>query len=71
VFFIGFCPLLFAAILNVLRAAHVRVQWGRHRSIDDRDACFGAFFGFRHRAHVGADRDPDIIKYVLTQSYMR
>src|SRR6185295_894215 len=29
VFFMGFYPLLFAAILNVLRAADVRVQWGR------------------------------------------
>ena len=27
VFFIGFYPLLFAAVLNVLRAADVRVQW--------------------------------------------
>ena len=29
VFFLGFYPLLFAGVLTVIRAAAVRVQWGR------------------------------------------
>src|ERR687897_399786 len=29
VFFLGFYPLLFAGLLTVIRAAAVRVQWGR------------------------------------------
>ncbi len=70
--FLGFYPLLFAGILSAIRAAAVRVQWGRLAL----DAIilmlgFGAFFWFFVIAPTAAaDRDPDIIKYVLTQSYI-
>ena len=72
VFFLGFYPLLFAAILNVLRAADVRVQWGR-LALDATILMlgFGAFFWFFVIAPTSAaDRDPDVVKYVLTQSYI-
>ena len=72
VFFLGFYPLLFAAVLTVIRAAAVRVQWGRLGL----DAIilmlgFGAFFWFFVIAPTAAaDRDPDVLKYVLSQSYI-
>ena len=72
VFFLGFYPLLFAAILNVIRAAAVRVQWGR-LALDATILMlgFGAFFWFFVIAPTAAaDRDPDVLKYVLTQSYI-
>ena len=71
-FFIGFYPLLFAAILNILRAADVRVQWGR-LALDATILMlgFGAFFWFFVIAPTSAaERDPDIVKYVLTQGYI-
>ena len=72
VFFLGFYPLLFAALLNVLRAADVRVQWGR-LALDATILMlgFGAFFWFFVIAPTSAaDRGPDLVKYVLTQSYI-
>jgi len=72
VFFIGFYPLLFAAVLNVLRAADVRVQWGR-LALDATILMlgFGAFFWFFVIAPTStADHGPNVIKYVLTQSYI-
>jgi diguanylate cyclase (GGDEF)-like protein/PAS domain S-box-containing protein len=72
VFFLGFYPLLFAGVLTVIRAAAVRVQWGR-LALDATILMlgFGAFFWFFVIAPTAAaDRDPDVIKYVLTQSYI-
>ncbi len=72
VFFLGFYPLLFTAILVAVRAATVRVQWGR-LALDATILMlgFGAFFWFFVIAPAAAaDRDPDVFKYVLTQSYI-
>jgi len=72
VFFLGFYPLLFTAIFIAIRAAAVRVQWGR-LALDATILMlgFGAFFWFFVIAPTAAaDRDPDVIKYVLTQSYI-
>jgi diguanylate cyclase (GGDEF)-like protein/PAS domain S-box-containing protein len=72
VFFVGWYPLLFAAILSTLRAANVRVQWGR-LALDATILMlgFGAFFWFFVIAPTSAaERDPDVIKYVLTQTYI-
>ncbi|MGE0466626.1 MAG: putative bifunctional diguanylate cyclase/phosphodiesterase [Steroidobacteraceae bacterium] len=72
VFFLGFYPLLFAAVLTVIRAAAVRVQWGR-LGLDATILMlgFGAFFWFFVIAPTAAaDRDPDVLKYVLSQSYI-
>ncbi len=72
VFFVGFYPLLFTAIFAAIRAAAVRVQWGR-LALDATILMlgFGAFFWFLVIGpSAGADRDPDVIKYVLTQSYI-
>ncbi len=71
-FFLGFYPLLFAAVLTIIRAAAVRVQWGR-LALDATILMlgFGAFFWFFVIGPTAAaDRDPDVIKYVLTQSYI-
>jgi hypothetical protein len=72
VFFLGFYPLLFAGLLTVVRAAAVRVQWGR-LALDATIVMlgFGAFFWFFVIAPTAAaERDPHVIKYVLTQSYI-
>ncbi len=72
VFFLGFYPLLFTAIFVAVRAAAVRVQWGR-LALDATILMlgFGAFFWFFVIAPAAAaDRDPDVIKYVLSQSYI-
>ncbi len=72
VFFLGFYPLLFTAIFIAIRAAAVRVQWGR-LALDATILMlgFGAFFWFFVIAPAAAaDRDPDVIKYVLSQSYI-
>jgi diguanylate cyclase (GGDEF)-like protein/PAS domain S-box-containing protein len=71
-FFTGFYPLLAAAILTVLRAAHVRVQWGR-LALDATILMlgFGAFFWFFIiEPTAAAERDPDVVKYALTQFYI-
>ncbi|MBX3703942.1 MAG: EAL domain-containing protein [Steroidobacteraceae bacterium] len=72
VFFMGFYPLLFAAVLTVMRAAAVRVPWGR-LALDATILMlgFGAFFWFFVIAPTAAaDRDPDVLKYVLSQGYI-
>ena len=72
VFFLGFYPLLFTAIFIAIRAAAVRVQWGR-LALDATILMlgFGAFFWFFVIGpSATADRDPDVFKYVLTQSYI-
>ena len=71
-FFLGFYPLLFAAVLTVIRAAAVRVPWGR-LALDATILMlgFGAFFWFFVIAPTAAaDRDPDVLKYVLSQTYI-
>ncbi len=72
VFFLGFYPLLFTAIFIAIRAAAVRVQWAR-LALDATILMlgFGAFFWFFVIGpSASADRDPDVIKYVLTQTYI-
>jgi diguanylate cyclase (GGDEF)-like protein/PAS domain S-box-containing protein len=72
VFFLGFYPLVFAAVLTVIRAAAVRVQWAR-LGLDTTILMlgFGAFFWFCVIAPTAAaQRDPDLLKYVLAQSYI-
>src|SRR5688572_4168019 len=72
VFFLGFYPLLFTAILIAIRAAAVHVPWGR-LALDATILMlgFGAFFWFFVIAPAAAaDRDPDMVKYVLSQSYI-
>jgi len=72
VFFLAFYPLLFAAVLTAVRAGAVRVAWGRLLL----DATilmlgFGAFFWFFViRPTATADGELDIIKYVLTHTYI-
>jgi diguanylate cyclase (GGDEF)-like protein/PAS domain S-box-containing protein len=72
VFFLGFYPLVLAAVLTVIRAAAVRVQWAR-LGLDTTILMlgFGAFFWFFVIAPTAAaQRDPDMLKYVLAQSYI-
>jgi diguanylate cyclase (GGDEF)-like protein/PAS domain S-box-containing protein len=72
VFFMAFYPLLFAAILSVIRAGSVRVPWGRV-ALDSTILIlgFGAFFWFFViRPTIAAEADPDILKYALTQTYI-
>ena len=72
VFFLAFYPLLFAAVLTIVRAGAVRVAWGRLML----DATilmlgFGAFFWFFViRPAATADAEVDVIKYVLTHAYI-
>jgi diguanylate cyclase (GGDEF)-like protein/PAS domain S-box-containing protein len=72
VFFLGFYPLLFAAIFTAIRAAAVRVQWAR-LALDATILMlgFGAFFWFFVIGPASSgDRDPNVVKYILTQSYI-
>jgi diguanylate cyclase (GGDEF)-like protein/PAS domain S-box-containing protein len=72
VFFMGFYPLLFTAVFIAIRAAAVRVQWGR-LALDATILMlgFGAFFWFFVIGPAAsADRDPDLVKYFLSQSYI-
>jgi diguanylate cyclase (GGDEF)-like protein/PAS domain S-box-containing protein len=72
VFFLAFYPLVFAAVLTVIRDAAVRVQWAR-LGLDTAILLlgFGAFFWFCVIAPTSAaQRDPDMLKYVLAQSYI-
>jgi len=72
VFFLAFYPLVFAAILNVIRAAAVRVQWLRV-GLDATILTlgFGTFFWFCVIAPTAsAQHDPDIVKYALAQAYI-
>ena len=72
VFFLGFYPLVLAAVLTVIRTAAVRVQWAR-LGLDTAILMlgFGAFFWFFVIAPTAAaQRDPNVLKYVLAQSYI-
>jgi diguanylate cyclase (GGDEF)-like protein/PAS domain S-box-containing protein len=72
VFFLGFYPLVFAAMLTVIRTAAVRVQWLR-LALDTAILMlgFGAFFWFFVIAPTAdAQRDPNALKYVLAQVYI-
>lgn len=72
VFFLAFYPLVFAAVLTVIRAAALRVPWVRLVL----DAIilllgFGAFFWYCViEPTATAQRDPDVLKYVLAQGYI-
>jgi diguanylate cyclase (GGDEF)-like protein/PAS domain S-box-containing protein len=71
-FFLAFYPLVFAAVLTVIRAAAVRVQWVR-LGLDATILMlgFGAFFWFGVIAPTAAaQHDPDLLKYVLAQGYI-
>ncbi|MEQ1801842.1 MAG: EAL domain-containing protein [Gammaproteobacteria bacterium] len=72
VFFLAFYPLVFAAVFSVIRAASLRVPWGR-LALDGTILVlgFGAFFWFfviRPSAEAGGDAD--LLKYALTQTYI-
>jgi len=72
VFFLAFYPLVFAAVLSVIRAASLRVPWGR-LALDGTILVlgFGAFFWFFViRPSVEAGGDAEFLKYVLTQAYI-
>ncbi len=72
IFFLTFYPLLFAAVLIVVRAGTVRVAWGRLLL----DAIilmlgFGAFFWFFViRPAATEDSELDVLKFVLTHAYI-
>ena len=71
-FFLAFYPLVFAAVLTVIRTASVRVQWAR-LALDTTILMlgFGAFFWFLVIAPMAeAQRDPDVLKYLLAQGYI-
>jgi len=72
VFFLAFYPLVFSAISTVIRAGSLRVPWGR-LALDSFILMlgFGAFFWFFViRPSVNAGGDADLIKYVLSQTYI-
>ncbi len=72
VFYLSFYPLLFAAVVTVVRAGAIRVPWMR-LALDCTILMlgFGAFFWFFViRPTAAADADPDIVKFVLTQAYI-
>ena len=71
-FFLAFYPLVFAAVLTVMRTAAVRVQWLR-LALDTMilSLGFGAFFWFLVITPMAsAERDPDLVKYVVAQAYI-
>ena len=71
-FFLAFYPLVFAAVLTVIRAAAVRVQWAR-LGLDTVILLlgFGAFFWYCVIAPTAeAQRDTDVLKHVLAQTYI-
>jgi diguanylate cyclase (GGDEF)-like protein/PAS domain S-box-containing protein len=71
-FFLAFYPLVFAAVLTVIRTAAVRVQWAR-LALDTTILMlgFGAFFWFLVIAPMAeVQRDPDVSKYLLAQGYI-
>jgi len=72
VFFLAFYPFVFAAALSVIRSAAVRVPWLR-LGLDATILMlgFGAFFWFFVISPTAtAQRDPDILKYLLAQGYI-
>ena len=71
-FFLAFYPLVFAAVLTVVRAAAVRVQWAR-LGLDTAILLlgFGGFFWFCVIAPTAASpHDPNMLRYLLAQSYI-
>ncbi len=71
VFFLAFYPLVFAAVLTVIRAASLRVPWGR-LALDGTILVlgFGAFFWFFVIRPSAAGGEADVLKYALTQTYI-
>jgi diguanylate cyclase (GGDEF)-like protein/PAS domain S-box-containing protein len=72
VFYLAFYPLVFAAILTVVRAAAVRVQWGR-LALDSSILLigFGGFFWFFVIEPMAASQqDENMLRYLLAQSYI-
>ncbi|HWJ05339.1 MAG TPA: EAL domain-containing protein [Steroidobacteraceae bacterium] len=72
VFFFSFYPLVFAAVLTLVRASAVRVQWAR-LGLDATILTlgFGAFFWFCIiEPTAAAQSEPDVLKYVLAQGYI-
>ena len=72
VFFFSFYPLVFGAVLTLVRASAVRVQWGR-LGLDATILTlgFGAFFWFCIiEPTAAAQHEPDVLKYVLAQGYI-
>jgi diguanylate cyclase (GGDEF)-like protein/PAS domain S-box-containing protein len=72
VFFLAFYPLVFAAVLTVIRAAALRVPWAR-LGLDATILLlgFGTFFWYCViEPTAAAQRDPDVLKYVLAQAYI-
>ena len=71
VFFLAFYPLVFAAILTLIRAASLRMPWGR-LALDGSILVlgFGAFFWFFVIRPSAAGGAGDVIKYALTQTYI-
>ncbi|HET9695031.1 MAG TPA: EAL domain-containing protein [Steroidobacteraceae bacterium] len=72
VFFLAFYPLVFAAVLAVIRGAALRVHWLR-LGLDATILMlgFGAFFWFCViEPTAAAQRDPDVLKYALAQGYI-
>ena len=71
-FFLAFYPLVLAAVLTVIRAAALRVQWFR-LGLDATILMLGlgAFFWFCVIEPTAiAQRDPDVLKFVLAQGYI-
>jgi len=72
VFYVAFYPLVFAAVLTVVRAAAVRMQWAR-LGLDTAILLlgFGGFFWFCVIAPTAASpHDPNMLRYLLAQSYI-
>ncbi len=72
VFYLAFYPLVFAAVLTVVRAAAVRVQWAR-LALDTSILLlgFGGFFWFFVIAPTAASpHDENMLRFVLAQSYI-
>jgi diguanylate cyclase (GGDEF)-like protein/PAS domain S-box-containing protein len=72
VFFLAFYPLIFAAVLTVIRSAAVRVQWVR-LGLDTTILMlgFGAFFWYCVISPTAAaQHDPNVLKYVMAQAYI-
>lgn len=71
-FFVAFYPLVFAAAVLALRSAAVRVHWAR-LGLDAAILLlgFGGFFWFFVIAPTAAaQQDPDVLRYVLAQTYI-
>jgi len=72
VFFLAYYPLLFGAVITVIRASALRAPWTR-LALDSTILIlgFGAFFWFFViEPTAAADRGPDLLKYALTQTYI-